>query len=766
MVFKPSTDSVRRAVEQATSTWGGMYHPFLSPEDEATARLLANALSVDVLYAVDAEPVSERLAQLSGYWWRGGLPEWGPFDPPREGIVTRLLGPDWLLDDPGGGRLDLPRWDPADPLSGLYAVWYGQYGGSDYESGLASRFASVAEEVLLAPTDRRIPDTSGGLTPIGLTGVDIQYTGGSRATGIMVLDAQDPLDLVRFWNLRACGGDVFPWPLGHGERFAQAAELWLQYALDSGRVGRVRSSTDQDLGPRLEVWVRDRQQALPDPLVTVLRERGVTALPMSWNDRRVVLGGWTGSHPLRTEFSRTFSITVASHEPSAALPIPLVGPPSWRRGRHSAGTVAAQVDVYSEAGLGPDRTVTVPNIRDLAALLMYDYGDPSEPFHRPTGDGRAVGVRVDADAVLLEPVRSFAVFERLFDGSGWTCSHSDSGRFASRLIELLGGTGSQAGNQPAVRAVLNEAARTPRGRPFDALVQTARQHQGPWPGPFSSPTGRSNYPRNVILHLLARKLLRPLLPVKCPRCATESTIPPDDLADEIRCEMCSETFPLGLALGLAGRRLDWRYRLAGNVSPNRLAETLPLMATLTILSTYRQLSPTTVPHVLGLQLTALNRSCEVDVALALNDGGVPLVVVGEVKSQRDPIDAEDLANLASVQHHLRSKNIECFVLAATLRDTFDPEELTALRGFCENPPDPVYRRASRLDPVLPIVLTGRDLSTPEHSDDHPMSWKRPGSGTILGMIGRAAESCRRNLGLADISYEPTTDGRGWQLNWA
>jgi hypothetical protein len=343
MVFKPSADGVRHAVEQAASSWGGMYHPFFSPEDEVAARRLANRLSVDVLYAVDAEAASERLAQLSGYQWRE-RPPWGPFDPPQEGIVTRLLGPEWLLDDPGGSRLVLPRWDPADPLSGLYAVWYGQYGSSDYGSGLASRFSSVADDVLLSPTDTWINDISAGLTPIGLTAVDVQYMGESRSPGIVVLDAQDPVDLVRFWNLRACGGQVFPWPLGHDERFAQAAELWLQHALDSGQVGRRRSGAGQDLGPRLYVWVRDQLQALPDPLVAVLRERGLAALPVDWDDHGIVRGGWTGSHPLRTEFSRTFSITVAPHEQSAALPIPLVGPAGWRRGRHPPGAVAAQID--------------------------------------------------------------------------------------------------------------------------------------------------------------------------------------------------------------------------------------------------------------------------------------------------------------------------------------------------------------------------------------------------------------------------------------
>jgi hypothetical protein len=172
-----------------------------------------------------------------------------------------------------------------------------------------------------------------------------------------------------------------------------------------------------------------------------------------------------------------------------------------------------------------------------------------------------------------------------------------------------------------------------------------------------------------------------------------------------------------------------------------------------------------MPHVLGLKLISPDRPCEADIVLAVDDLGVPIVIVGEVKSQ-NPLDVDDFANLANVQEYLRSRNIECFVLAATLQDRFQQEELTMLRGFCENPPDAIYRRYRGSDPVLPMVLSNRDVSAPEHSDEHPMSWMRQSPGREFGMIGLAIESCRRNLGLADISYEPTTDGPRWHLTWS
>ena len=52
----------------------------------------------------------------------------------------------------------------------------------------------------------------------------------------------------------------------------------------------------------------------------------------------------------------------------------------------------------------------------------------------------------------------------------------------------------------------------------------------------------------------------------------------------MKCEMCLEDFPLGLALGMSPNgRNDWLYQLAGHVGESRLSETLPVMAALHVL---------------------------------------------------------------------------------------------------------------------------------------------------------------------------------------
>jgi hypothetical protein len=147
--------------------------------------------------------------------------------------------------------------------------------------------------------------------------------------------------------------------------------------------------------------------------------------------------------------------------------------------------------------------------------------------------------------------------------------------------------------------------------------------------------------------------------------------------------------------------------------------------------------------------------CDIDVVISLHDLGAPVLVVGEVK-HRGVIDTEDLANLGRVQTWLRSMGIECLILRGTLGDTVTGEEKVALRELSEQAPQSLHG----WEPVLPIILTGGELSVPEMHDRHPYRWRGPGDN----YTSFAIESCKRNLGL--VSVAPAHEsGRKWEFTW-
>ena len=285
----------------------------MSPSDPVSADRISAALSLDALVAVDEDAESERLARRPGFFWSGMAGE--AFGPPVDVFAARLQGPEWLMDERLTGLM-LPRWDPGDPLADLFAVWFGGYGDSEYERELAARFARVAGEHDLS-LEAPLPSVSGWVTPIELTASCIEYTG-STSVGFVVVDPGSAADLALFWNVRAQGDIAFPWPLGHEHRLLDAARMWIRKALESKRVGHVRSGAGEDLGPDLVVWANGESAIVPQSLSEFTGDR-----PRRLETPDTMLPwGWTGSHPLRTGFSKTFSVALPDGADGFSVAIP------------------------------------------------------------------------------------------------------------------------------------------------------------------------------------------------------------------------------------------------------------------------------------------------------------------------------------------------------------------------------------------------------------------------------------------------------------
>ena len=758
LVVSEDVGVVRRAVHHCTSTWGGIYHIMVGADKPDAALDLARRTSVDIIYAVN--PAGESLAAETGFKWRG-RGEWGPFSEPKEYLSSRLLGPEICLEHQRDRRV-LPRWDSDDPLSLLYAAWFGQYGSEDYETTLATKFAAESD-VRNIHSSEPLPGMGDVVSPIQITQAKTDYRAEGRSLGFVIVDPDNPADVIEFWNIRACGAHVWPWPIGYGDHVKVAADSWLREAIDSGEFPHAHSGTGDDLGIHLSVWGSRFGEPVPSDLNEVIDNySGLHYWPQveDWHKPR----GYRGRHPLDTDYVEHFTITVPKEAVSISIPLPqIIASPSRGKRLAEPRIVAADIHIFRESGLAPGQTFTVPNTRS-AASLIFDSFSVNEKFQRPTSGGRVIGIELSSGDVVINTISTLEVFQSLLEKSGWTCGQSDNGRFSGQLLDLLGGAESQAGNQPSIRWVLDKSARTPNGVPLPQLVQIARTHAVNWPGPLEHERVRSVYPQSVVNFLLARKILRPLLPVKCPTCATVAYLPPEDLATDISCEMCSASTPLGLILATDSKPSTWNARPAGSLSAARIAETMPVMACLNVLRVV--VSPGGVSHanhMLGLTITEGRKwACEVDLALSTSRTGEPIVVIGEVKSYRDSITVTDLVNLRKVQTYLRQSGVECIVLAATLRPQFEDEELRELRTFCEQSPAIPVGNGGVLQPVLPIVFTAEDLSLPEFSDGHPASWENG----RFGLLNLAQESCRRNLGLEEVKYSSTEDGgHGYIFKW-
>jgi hypothetical protein len=745
-------DELTRAVQCATSSWGGIYTPFLDPADRDEALRCASALGVDAIYALEDAPAVRDITSAPGYRWIDRSP-FGPYDEPNDYRPSRLLAADALLGSVAPDRrLIRHTWATGDPLQLLFTVWFGAYGSSDFDQTIEARFVDRAIEVAIDP-QRRIEPVD-GLTPAQLTAAHITYTGDATFDGFMVIDPSEPRDLLRFWNARAYGGRVFPWPIGHSERLAEAAATWLEELRADGMLKRWRRGDGTPLPPHVSVLLRPSDTAVPADLMELLRNAEVD--PRGEHD--IELLGWNGAHPIQTRFSRTFSVDVAPSDWAPSIPLPSLPLDAAQRSASGEMLVAAQVSISGETDPTTTRWAILPNLRVLSELLRRT--PLSAPMQRPVSEGRVIAVSTTAAECPLELVPAHEAAAALFRGSCWSFEQSDNGIFATRLGTILATPDRSAPMQPAVRRVLTAVVRSPRGKRLNQLHATAREHRGNWPGEFYR-WGLEAYIKGVPLRLLRQKLLRPYLYLRCPECTIPTAMSPEDLATDVVCPMCSARYPLGFALAHTGLQARWMFRTPPDIDEDRLLEAIALLATRAALGGWNPAGNAT-PHIFGAKLTAADTalrgrpgdpSCELDLLLFRDFRGQTQVIVGEVKHGKR-IEEDDLTNMRAVQEWFASQEIDCWPLFATLRPELETNEIELLRAACENAP---RARGGMIVPQFPIVLLEPELSAPWMDDNSIEKWSSTRSAGDL-----AIASCARNLGLQQ--WSPTST-QSWLCQW-
>ena len=749
----PTLDNVRQAVSTATSAWGGVYFPIVDIEIGKKDTRWFEQLSIDVLWSLVADGAASDMAKQTGFRWAGGSP-YGPFDPPQDGLTTRLLE-SGHLKSPQGAAFALANWSDDDPLAALFAVWFGDFHADEYGRLCRAGFAARARDIVVNSGDVLNPDLLRFVSPVAATAFQIEYMGDGPGPGLVVVDPACPTDLLRFWNIRAEGGNVVPWPIDGEAVVEPAINAWLEALLETNEVPRLKHADGTAGSLYLCVWPAGGNDNVPPALKTLLDSHDIKARLA--DDGR---GDWQGRHLLSTEFRKTFTIDVDTRVTTVELPLPAL---PWASGRPPSawpGIVAAEVQVSSENGLDPERTTAVPRVRRLASL-MDGRGTFKDSFHRPNGQGGVYSVSAADDNVTMALARPVAVFEGLFNRGGWAFEQSDDGRFTSRLDHRLGGTKYQLANQPAAREILLRAAkRSDLGSNFDTLRSKAENARGAWPNGVLDRRTPKDYIRNLIFQLAELKLLRSVLTLTCPSCRNTFALEPEKLTDELTCGFCDHRFPLAFVLAWLGPKAKWQYRIAGHVTEARLTAALPVIATTSMLAQRVHGGFNSKVEVKGLKLRISGKErAEFDVAMVA-DTFQPIVVLGEVKSH-GKIDADDLKNLSFAQNALRENGVECFILIATLKEAFSVEETELLREYCQQASELLVSDHSATPLVLPLIFTGDQLSVDWHSNDHPWWWgEHP-----TGFASIAKTSCTKNLGLEEIKPDCSDGDAEYEFVW-
>lgn len=736
LIIEPTLTELLSAVTAASGSWGGATWPILpAAHDADECCRLGEAFDVDALVAITETGAALEASKREGFSWAGGdispFPEDGPFADIRPVGVRSLLP-----REPEAWALTRVTWDAAHPLAALLACAFGDLG----DWPMVEERAEVARRAaqLDLGSDRPFPT----LTPPSLIGYTTRWLSiGDRwsAAGFVVVDPDSAEDLSWYWNARASGNFIRPWPRRNADLLVESTDEWVKRVVE-------QSAADAHDGVRLAVWSRDGD--VPADLREIIERHQATTMVAGMEHVRLVAEDRPPTP--RTQHSRRFDLELDDAATSAriAMPsLPLVeGLPWWNR----VGYVVADVHVATEFNMRAGHRLTAAPVRWLSPALAV-VPTPIDPFVRPIPDGVAKAVEAASDYLTLWFVSSEALMTRVLDRASLAPSEGPGRRLMARLIEMLGGLPGVNANQPAVRGILEAASRSPYGKPVAALAEEARRNAGGWENRFTM--RGDDYPTRVLTSLTHAGMLAPALRFDCLACGSANALPGDLIRESLKCQLCREERPLATYVA-ARRKLHWHLTLPPHLPMAQLRETYPVMASISVIQDLHH--SLEVPHlVLSTRLVVDDSECEIDFAALFDIHGIPSVVVSETKATAGHIASEDVSHLKAVQTAIRATGIDCYILIAKLAQSLTDDERRHLRSLCEGPLWPVRVPAGMAEvPVCPIVFLRRDLSVDSFHEDHP--WRQVEPPATIARLAEA--SCRRHLGLAgwhEIDYSPT-----------
>jgi hypothetical protein len=755
-IMPGSSEGLRRAVELAVCSWGGQGFPVIeATADRQAALRLAVAMGVDCLFPVGDDGEVKALAKAPGFEWATSWQELSPFSRDPEGGSQHLLPASALYGWYQLGRMRQPpvyyiSWPQDHVLADLLTVWFGRFGDDDAGRADRAAFEAIAQGCPVGPGLPLPPWPMSMASQLGITMQDVYQQPRWQTRGVIVVDSGNVSHLVAFWNLRAAGQEVFPWEESRADLLEEPLRQWLE---------QVVSAAPAVAGPLpdLSVWLPSGDD-LP-PRLSGLAGDGRFRLLLQSHDLDSHACG-----PLMTSHVRRFAADVGQAG-EAVISLPVLDFLPRRASWTDLGMVAADIDVRSESPDPAGETgMVIPAARCVAPYLRAWV-----PFTRPRARGRVIPVRVSNETVSLIPVRADFLARRLASAAGYQLTLTENGRRVHHRIRLLGGvTDDSLANQPAVRAVVRQALLSPYGANAESLVSTAGKNDGGWAARSAGRRGFKDYPAQVVGTLAQHGVLQPVACLKCPSCASTIRLSPSALGDPVSCELCSAAGSFGAYIARNPYRpAAWAMQAMPAMDEAHFNETVPVMAALSVFHAAcgKGFSGSGMLHLTGVELAKGPAKCEIDFMIFMQDAELPAVIVGEAKSGHPDhpapgalLTSDDLAHLEAVQDSFRALGIDCWICFATTRPSLQQSEIDILRRSCERSLTPVFDFEGLLLPVLPVVLTGEDLSVPVMDDRHPVR-RVHGDFPRLPALGK--DTCQRRLGLSDVEFAGDSAGN-WQ----
>ncbi|WP_158755497.1 hypothetical protein [Dyella sp. S184] len=709
--------AIRQAVRYSHALWGGRFNPILVVDHVEEASQVVELFRLDLIWPLgssqEVKDFCAKFSHLISPFHSDSIfvkqAQWKNFSWVLD-IANALshwhMKPEWKFFKDEGLRSY--EWEAGEPLADVFLMQFGGYPSAE-EVGVdyAAMVSRVAEPITVALT----PQTSlpmdvmehPTLASLGRFGIDRHHTvrPGWDAPGFFIGDANEPDDLVAYWNIRAC--DIPLWFIDRAQQHRYADVI---PPLEQAMRGMVehRHESNRHLG----LWSRQQIDTAGTPFADMqlmhcqiqdhFWSGGAVRAPMMYFGQVSTLGvmGDSNGVPL-------VNFALADK--------PFDGDPYYRQ-QHLVASISFIGGLYGDE----QNTFDVPYVPELnefyARTMHFEY----DKFRiEPERVGLVIGASDNDSFLTAMPVAD--LLKRIFLMAGLESKLSNSGRIVRQLLTQLDGLqGARVFKIPGVRQLLKKfrlrdtfSRNTARDLIIDKTPEqpngTFSPHADLFLGP--RPLHSKLTPYGAFDFMVGKGLFRIGMDLDCPKCGMSSWISLDMLKQEIACELCGNEYDAThQLLGSNG----WHFRRSGVLGAERNAQgAVPVALTL------QQLAAN-LDHLLnrGMYSPSLDVKsnagaeplcCEVDFVWLEKghraEAERTAVIFAECKDQ-GPIKPDefqrDVENLRRVAGAFPKDRFEVFLLFVKLAP-FTTGEIAMARALN----GPFHRRV--------ILLTARELET-------------------------------------------------------
>ena len=551
-------DDLLKAIEINTVLWGGMYNPLIPMYQRAPTvwkdKVVGGPTATEILrgYIETFQPdflirpagarvpdgifPKERTASTEDVLSLGNRQQSSSHSPIRFGVD--------ILDVYRDAYRKVFRFVRRHPQRALIPCMHGRlsvfanflwgilpsaHGLRDYAEHFRQVFDAGIEEFKSINTF--LPSV---VTPLRITSYKINADFATGKPCVFVLDEANPLDLIDFWNLRACGGECCPYPLSaEKDAHAEICEFMTHF-LSKWAVNSEKLSYPEIVCSRSLAWDKCVQLVKKLPLSNE-NEIRLSYYPRLWAKQEVC---WDTIKPAPL-YSQSKTVKIIGEEAFSLEQID----PGFASEFAPHGPRWMNVVSLREYGSYRLPASVIPhelNRVDLALGIPRSYGAYA------SNEGIAICCEHKDFQLFLKVPEALRIAQQWASENGYELTVSDKGHILESLVARSGGfhVSSWLADEGIIRILERMASGVVSIAEFRQKLQAAKEKN---PLAIWSIEGH-------LRHLQDRGIVSLCMRVQCPHCRQHPYYALEEVKEELSCRHCLRDF-------------KWLFRLECGLEP-------------------------------------------------------------------------------------------------------------------------------------------------------------------------------------------------------